>query len=178
MKYHYVNMMLDEIELYFHPDLQRRFIDMVLSAIRSVELPEIYGLNITLVTHSPFVISDLPDTNIMYLGRDYVRRRTFGANIYDLLDNTFFMDESIGELAKKRIEQFVMNYNKQLREWKKDDMLGIERRVDEEACLEFGQSLYFYRYLGEIIGDNYLRRELNDMIGELYKFYYEKGLME
>ena len=178
VKYHYVNMMLDEVELYFHPDLQRRFIDMVLSAIRSVELPEIYGLNITLVTHSPFVISDLPDTNIMYLGRDYVRRRTFGANIYDLLDNTFFMDESIGELAKKRIEQFVMNYNKQLREWKKDDMLGIERRVDEEACLEFGQSLYFYRYLGEIIGDNYLRRELNDMIGELYKFYHEKGLME
>ncbi len=175
VKYHYVNMMLDEVELYFHPDLQRRFTDMVLSAIRSVELPEIYGVNITLVTHSPFVISDLPDTNIMFLGKEYQRERTFGANIYDLLDNTFFMDESIGELAKKRIEQFISNYNKQLEQWKRDDMTGIERSVDEEAFLEFAQNLYFYRYLGSIIGDNYLRKEMNDMIGELYNFYHVKG---
>lgn len=178
VKYRYVNMMLDEVELYFHPDLQRKFVDMVLSAIRSVELPHILGVNITLVTHSPFVISDLPDTNIMYLGGDYLKERTFGANIYDLLDNTFFMDDSIGELAKKRIEMFVNTYNKQLAAWRDDDMKGLDRSIDADALTDFVANRYFYTYIGSIIGDDYMRKEMNDMIGELYDFYHRKGVME
>lgn len=178
VKYRYVNMMLDEVELYFHPDLQRRFVDMVLSAIRSVKLPHIFGVNITLVTHSPFVISDLPDTNIMYLGGDYKMERTFGANIYDLLNNTFFMDDSIGELAKKRIEMFVKTYNKQLAAWRDADMRGLERSVDNDALTDFAANRYFYTYIVTIIGDDYMRKEMDDMISELYQFYRGKGVME
>ena len=178
VKYHYVNMMLDEVELYFHPDLQRRFVDMVLKAIRSVQLPYIYGVNITLVTHSPFVISDLPDSNIMYLGGDYQQKHTFGANIYDLLDNTFFMDDSIGELAKSRIEQFVLTYNRQLDKWRENDSKGEDREIDTEALDDFANNLNFYSYIGSIIGDDYMRKEVNDMIDELYKFYHGKGVME
>lgn len=177
VRYRYVNIMLDEVELYFHPDLQRRFVDMTLSALRSVSLPEIYGVNITLVPHSPFVVSDLPDTSIMYLGKKQDEEGTFGANIYNLLDNTFFMDDNIGELAKKRIGQLVSLYNVQTEHWKYEDDSNEERTVCKDAFENFAGNWYFYSYLCSIVGDEYLKRELNDMFKELYDFYHEKGLM-
>ena len=170
-------MILDEVELYFHPDLQRRFVDLMLSAIRSVSLPEIYGVNVTLVTHSPFVVSDLPSSSIMFLGKRNDEENTFGANIYDLLDSTFYMDDSIGELAKKRIMQFVALYNAQIDQWKQDDNRNQERSVLREVSDNFKENWYYYSYLCSIIADNYLHDELNDMFKELYDFYREKGMM-
>lgn len=177
VKYHYVNMMLDEVELYFHPELQRTFVDMVMSAIRSVDLPDIYGLNITLVSHSPFVISDLPHTNIMYLGRREEEKRTFGANIYDLLNSSFFMDDSIGELAKNNIELFAQAYHLQIEEWKIADSKG-EKREANPKCLPFvKENADTTRYICSIVGDDYLREQLTDMFDELVENYQKIGAL-
>lgn len=177
VKYHYVNMMLDEVELYFHPELQRSFVDMVMSAIRSVDLPEIYGLNITLVSHSPFVISDLPHTNIMYLGQREEEKRTFGANIYDLLNSSFFMDDCIGELAKNRIEMFAQAYQVQIEEWKKADSRG-EKREANQNCLSFvkenGETT---KYICSIVGDDYMREQMQEMFEELVENYQKIGAL-
>ena len=178
VKYNYVNMMLDEVELYFHPELQRNFVDMVLSAIRSVRLPHIQGLNITLVSHSPFVVSDLPHTNILYLGQSQKDKLTFGANIYDLLNSTFFMDDSIGELAKRRIEMFAQAYHIQIEEWKMADSKG-EKRVADSNVLDFlKESGDITKYICSIVGDDYLREELEDMRQELEENYREMGVLQ
>ena len=177
VKYHYVNMMLDEVELYFHPELQRTFVDMVMSAIRSVDLPDIYGLNITLVSHSPFVISDLPHTNIMFLGKREEEKRTFGANIYDLLNSSFFMDDSIGELAKSNIELFAQAYHLQIEEWKKADSKG-ENREANPFCLPFvKENAETTRYICSIVGDDYLREQMTDMFDELVENYQKIGAL-
>lgn len=177
VKYHYVNMMLDEVELYFHPELQRSFVDMMMSAIRSVDLPNIYGLNITLVSHSPFVISDLPHTNIMYLGQREEEKRTFGANIYDLLNSSFFMDDSIGELAKSRITLFAQAYYTQMEEWRIADSKG-EKREANPNCLAFvKENAGTTRYICSIVGDDYLREQMTDMFVELVENYQEIGAL-
>lgn len=110
VKYEYVNLVFDEVELYFHPEMQRNFIGHLLEAIRSVSLPNIRGLNITLVSHSPFVVSDLHHVNILYLGDKIKDENTFGANIYDLLDNSFFMKDSMGAVASNLIKELVDTY--------------------------------------------------------------------
>lgn len=93
LKYHHVCMLMDEVELYYHPDLQRKFVKLLLDSITSVPLDNIYDINITLVTHSPFVLSDIPQNNILCLQkgeRENQRGQTFGANIVDMLNESFF----------------------------------------------------------------------------------------
>ena len=91
--YDYANILLDEVELYFHPDLQRRFINLLVDSIRGQNMPSNSGVNITLVTHSPFVLSDIPREIILFMSRsdEEYYDRTFAANIHDLFNNTFIV---------------------------------------------------------------------------------------
>lgn len=102
LKYHHVCMLMDEVELYYHPDLQRKFVKLLLDSITSVPLDNIYDINITLVTHSPFVLSDIPQSNILCLQKGESESRqgqTFGANIVDLLNESFFLQGTIAILC-------------------------------------------------------------------------------
>lgn len=106
LKYHHVCMLMDEVELYYHPDLQRKFVKLLLDSITSVPLDNIYDINITLVTHSPFVLSDIPQSNILCLQKGESESRqgqTFGANIVDLLNESFFLQGTIGDIAQSCI---------------------------------------------------------------------------
>lgn len=168
LKYRYVNILLDEVELYFHPDLQRRFVSLLIDMIGDLQLQELCGLNITMVTHSPFVLSDIPDSNILCLSRnkeDHFVDRTFAANIHDLFNNTFILPFTIGEYAQKEISKFIEIYEM----WKhivktKSGKWEIHPVSDNNAFMEQGQRM---RYLVTIIGDSYLREELQDMLDEI-----------
>lgn len=96
--YHYVNIVQEEIELYFHPDFQKSYITLMLDGLAQLNLKNILGLNICFVTHSPFVLSDIPKGNLLALedGRSKERGnlKTFGANIYDMLKESFFIKDS------------------------------------------------------------------------------------
>lgn len=115
IKYSNINLILDEIELCFHPDMQRTFIfDLLDSLERKEYFNNILGLNIILVTHSPFILSDITKSNIMYLHEDsdYDGEedigQTFGANIHTMLDNSFFMEDGLmGKFAKKHIQKLI-----------------------------------------------------------------------
>lgn len=113
LKYHHVCMLMDEVELYYHPDLQRKFVKLLLDSITSVPLDNIYNINITLVTHSPFVLSDIPQSNILCLQKGESESRqgqTFGANIVDLLNESFFLQGTIGDIAQSCINEVVEFY--------------------------------------------------------------------
>ncbi|MNE27273.1 hypothetical protein D3C80_1206780 [compost metagenome] len=112
-----INIMLDEIELYFHPDFQRKFIVDLLSGIERLIIGgsdkegnpiEIQSINILFSTHSPFILSDIPAQNVLRLenGKPSIKKQkgTFGANVHDLLHDSFFLEEgSVGKFAKKKI---------------------------------------------------------------------------
>lgn len=111
--YHYVNIVLEEIELYFHPDFQKRYISMILDGLAQVRLENIYGINICFITHSPFVLSDIPRGNILALedgeSAGENKLKTFGANIYDMLKSSFFIEDSpIGCYAQWIITRVII----------------------------------------------------------------------
>lgn len=116
IKYNSVNIVFDEIELYFHPDLQRTFVQNIKDAIGKTKLKNIKVLNIIFITHSPFILSDIPSNNILYLkvenGSSFQLQNeqdTFGGNIHDLLAGSFFLSEDgyMGEFAKRRINSAI-----------------------------------------------------------------------
>jgi len=112
-KYQSVNLVLDEIELYYHPEYQRQFVKLLLDTLAKLQLTRVKALNIIFSTHSPFILSDIPHVNVLKL-RDGMPVKydddmmTFGANIHEMLTDTFFLGpELIGAFAKKKIESCI-----------------------------------------------------------------------
>ena len=111
--YDTINLVLDEIELYYHPDSQKDIINDLLKFIKDAKYKFINNINVIFLTHSPFILSDIPHQNILKLDRgnkkDYNKAdKTFGANIYSLLDDAFYMDNTIGQFAEKKMK-WVLN---------------------------------------------------------------------
>lgn len=148
LKYKYINVIFDEIELYFHPDLQRRFLFLIVEALKSIHIEYIEGINILLVTHSPFVLSDLPKSNVLALSRtnEDVVGETFCANIQEMLGQNFFMEYSMGKIAQKQVEEIFCTYN---------HIAGNEHiEISEEDWKRFS-------YVTSIVGDEYLHSSLS-----------------
>jgi len=112
-----------------------------------------------MVTHSPFILSDLVESNIMYLGRkDDDVEKTFGANIHTLLDNSFFMEDGLmGKFAKKKIEDIInkltlhkLELSKPIRE---RDVQKTIKSIDKEDI----------KNVIENIGEPFLKKKLFDM---------------
>ena len=159
-KYHCFNLVIDEVEICFHPEYQRTFLKNLLRLLDRLEFNsgERY-INILLTTHSPFLLSDIPESHILYMTQDDVvpTGKTFGANIYDLLNQQFFMSNTIGEFAAQKINEVVRVYrldnNPEIREQLFRE--GYERMV----------SLY------ALIGDEYLRKVVLQMVTEMAQQY-------
>ena len=125
VRYENINIIYDEIELYFHPDFQREFILKLRETLERLDLGKnkkgIKSINVLFSTHSPFILSDIPASNILRLeigkdGKSYPQEigdKTFGANIHDLLANDFFMTEGfMGKFAKNRISGLINRIEK------------------------------------------------------------------
>ncbi|MBO4438810.1 MAG: AAA family ATPase [Spirochaetaceae bacterium] len=143
--YKYFNVVFDETELYYHPEYQRRFINDIIKIFNRGNL-DISGINITLVTHSPFILSDIPRANILALEHGSVSEKlneTLGANIYDLLENQFFMTSTIGETSRIFIENIISKYQN-----------------NEPLANDYE----FYNNFINKIGDVYLKNALQEMI--------------
>ena len=115
--YHNICLIFDEVELYYHPDYQRRFLGMLFDAIKwcHIDTNIIHSIQILMVTHSPFVLTDMLTQNTLYLkGGDVqkVKIQTFGANYYELLNKSFFFDKSaIGTVASNVVNKMIRKRN-------------------------------------------------------------------
>lgn len=118
--YQYVCAIFDEIELYYHPEMQRLFVQNLLDGLKQLELRQIRGLHIIMATHSPFILSDIPVQNVMFLGKDGKTKRmnnfcTFGANIHSMLKHSFFLEDgTMGEFARNTIKAAQNTINRYL----------------------------------------------------------------
>lgn len=157
LKYKYINVIFDEIELYFHPDLQRRFLFLIVEALKTIHIEHIEGINILLVTHSPFVLSDLPKSNVLALSNtnEDVVGETFCANIQEVLGQNFFMEYSMGKIAQKQVEEIFCIYN---------HIAGNEHvEISEEDWQRFS-------YVTSIVGDEYLHTSLSRVMKVLESY--------
>lgn len=101
--YPYIQLVLEEVELYYHPELQRQLIKNILDGIKQANLRNIKWISICIVTHSPFVLSDIPSNNVLALrkdGGDVSKIPCFASNIHEMLKLSFFLKHgTAGDLA-------------------------------------------------------------------------------
>lgn len=113
VKYRRFNLVFDEVEICFHPEYQRRFVDELLGFIRRMRLNSHATYNIIIATHSPFILTDIPQENILYLEDGHVPdhnlfKNPFAANICDVLYQSFFLREGfVGEYARNKIREVL-----------------------------------------------------------------------
>lgn len=153
--YRNICMVLDEVEICFHPEYQRTFVNSLLTLLERTQLNQEFGINVIIVTHSPFVLSDLPKGNILYLenGENVTSKKklnTFGANVNELLCQSFFLSGGfMGEFAKKKIESLASS----LQNENQDGIWG------EKSARE----------LIEVVGDEVIQYQLQQMFSTKFK---------
>lgn len=143
--YKYVNLMIDEIELYFHPRYQTLLLNFLLGAIKELRLEGIKGINLIVSTHSPYLLSDIPKSNVLRLHQGRVQpqeeqKENFAANVYDILHSQFFMERFMGDFAFDRVCALV-----KLVEQSKEKGREERNAIREEL---------------RVIGDNFVRNTL------------------
>jgi predicted ATP-binding protein involved in virulence len=164
VKYRHINIILDEVEMYYHPEYQRQFIDKLLTLINGLKLDKekIKSINICVVTHSPFLLSDIVKSNILYLDEgksinadEFIN--PFGANINDILKQSFFLNNGfMGECAQKRIKS-LLGY------------LDLPKENDNKEWTEKNAKDFI-----NIIGDYIIRQQLQNLYNDKYGIKDEK----
>lgn len=154
-------LLLDEADLGLHPMWKKRFIDIILKSVPYFfeGLTPKPNLQIILTTHDPLTLSDIPKHNVIFLekaeeGKCRISsevQKTFGANITDLLADSFFIkDGLIGDFAKSKINEVITWINENRNKTK----------IDEEK-------LAYYKKVIELIDERVIKLKLSEMITEL-----------
>lgn len=110
IKYKNINIIMDEIELYFHPNYQKNYVKELISTLSFFNE---FKFNVIFSTHSPFILSDIPSQNTLKLKeglpvKNKDKINSFGANIHDLLADEFFMNNGfMGEFAADKIQKLI-----------------------------------------------------------------------
>jgi predicted ATP-binding protein involved in virulence len=123
LKEHYI-ILLDEADLAFHPSWKKQYVKALLKTLPYLfdELDTSPSIQIIFTTHDPLTLSDLPNNNVVYIERqsydiaanvlshnsDNKPSRTFGANISELLADSFFVGGSlVGDFAYDIIQETI-----------------------------------------------------------------------
>ena len=113
INYNSVNLIFDEIDLYFHPQYQKGLVKRILEMIGKIRPNHINHINIIFATHSPFILSDIHKNNILYLDNGIdtsldVDTNPLGANINDILCQSFFLNDGfMGDYIKEKLLDLI-----------------------------------------------------------------------
>jgi len=144
----------DEVECSLHPKWQRKILFILQDIINNkLFVKSKTKWHFIFLTHSPFILSDIPKANVLFLknGTEFDKEfevETFGANIHSLLSHGFFMDEGLmGKFAKDKINS-VYNF-----------LIGEESTVKskEEAKNIIG-----------LIGEPLIKKQLEKLFNETF----------
>lgn len=115
-------ILIDEGEVYLHPHWQGQLINSLIDYFSIIfkNSPDLIQRNIQIIltSNSPFVVSDLPSSNIIFLAKEFNKsvvvdgledyHQTFAANIHSLLSHAFFMEDGVtGAFAKRKINEII-----------------------------------------------------------------------
>lgn len=155
---------IDEGELGLHPQLQKQYLEQLISIV-PLFIPRAIGsplkIQFILTSHSPFILSDLPRENVIFLEKNedgtckvadglQDTKQTFGANIHTLLSDAFFLKKReglMGDFAKTQIDKVIRFYQ---------EGENIDFR-DEAESEEFAEKVI------EMIGEPIIRRYLRQL---------------
>lgn len=162
-------LLIDEIDLYAHPEWQRKIISQLITTINKLEKEK--PVQIVITSHSPLILSDIPRQNIIYLNRhdgktvvenNDSHKQSFGANIYTILRENFFLEKgAVGEYAK----EIIYGVYEELKS--REDLFTNEESKQNE-----------YKHIINMIGDDIVRNEMQRLFDEKYGTVSEKIFRE
>lgn len=124
IKYDNINLVFDEVELCFHPEFQREFINRLIIMLKAFRDDyKIKGeskgetwkcfFNVLILTHSPFILSDIQPGRTLFLEETGVpnyelsKKSTFAGNIGEMFYESFFLKSTIGAFAEEKIKRLA-----------------------------------------------------------------------
>lgn len=133
--YDEIFILIDEVDTYLHPEWQRNMVNNLI--IMCNEFFKEKDVKVIITSHSPFIVSDMPKDNIIFLYKEKEQIKvkvsleervdTFGANIHTLYSKAFFVNNTIGEFSNQKIKSVI----KDLKEKSKAEILSIYGRKEE-----------------------------------------------
>ena len=130
-----VLLIMDEADLTFHPEWQRRLIHILTAFLPTIYPPECAkDLQLVLTTHSPLLLGDIPRENIRFLYRTEDNTQTsidssetFGQNIHTILKDSFFLEKgTVGQFASNKINALAKRLKKLQKDGTKSNVSAVE----------------------------------------------------
>ena len=180
----------DEIDNHLHPKWKQEIIYNFINMIKTYKKYtwEIIPFHIILTTHSPFLLSDLPKENVIFLDKfdkktkekypkldlkdlkygncinvsKHIEIKTFGANIHTLLSDGFFMSDGLmGEFAKNKISEIKKFYEL-------IQKLQNKRKIKKELWKKsYERRKIRFENIQKIIGEPFLQTIIKNYLDEL-----------
>lgn len=156
-------ILLDEPDKSFHPMWISSFIDNLVKLVESIDNDMKYQFIIS--THSPFMLSDVPKDCITCIDIvDHQRiiskaKKSFASNYYDIIKDTFFLEDSVGMFAKGKINEMIEVIN------------NIDNNISEEKIKRISEMI-------SVIDDNYLRNVLHSELNKKLSNFNQKMALE
>ncbi len=164
-------LLLDEPESRMHPELARTFLKTLIEFLSQYKYKT---FQIILASHSPFLVSDIPKTNVFTITKDedshsvlsLCKLDTFSQNVHKLLSDAFFMRFTIGEYARYKVEEVKDFLNSKLYNTDYDGTMTIDEV--EKIINLIGESVLKTALQGKFkkIKSDYIRPELKDAINK------------
>jgi predicted ATP-dependent endonuclease of OLD family len=158
-------LVIDECELFLHPRWQKKFILFLTNLLENNN----YSQQLIISSHSPFILSDLPKENVIFLenGKQKdVDLNPFGANIHTLLSHGFFMPDGLmGEFAKEKIKEIKRFY---------ELVKHLEKRIQKNKKTKklvfqsFQKRKNRFEKIHQIIGEPFLQTIIGNYLNEIY----------
>ena len=160
-------ILLDEPLNTFHPSWQQQFLQYLIKNYKDINSHLKFHFIIT--SHSPFLLSDIPKQNIIFLDKDKDgnckvvdglkdKKQTFGANIHTLLSDGFFMEDGLmGEFAKEKINDVI--------QFLTDKDSDIKDKLEAKKIID-------------IVGEPFLKQKLTQMYFDKFNTQKEDRIKE
>lgn len=168
-------ILLDEPDQAFHPMWISSFIKNLVELVKSANKEKNIKYQFIITTHSPFMLSDIPRDFVTCIDIDEKERKrivkksnkTFASNYYEIIQDSFFLDDSVGQFAKDKINRTIdLISNIETKSLNKSDFNTIQNTID-------------------VIDDQYLKNSLLIMFNnkivkhkDIKSLYLEKEILE
>ena len=172
--------LIDEGESTLHPNWQKSYISYLINFLSSFNKK----IHIIISSHSPFILSDLPKENVIFLDTynaekspqkyprlniknlenencinvsKHIDMNPFGANIHTLLSDGFFIEDGLmGEFSKRKIKEIKTFYEKVIKE---------KMTIENEEY--YRQNRTKFLQIQKIIGETFLKKIIKNYLEEL-----------
>ncbi|MFY4858816.1 AAA family ATPase [Aliarcobacter butzleri] len=185
--------LIDEPDTFLHPNWQRKFFANLYEFITNIEIFKHKKFHFIVTSHSPFILSDLPKENVIFLEKykekddDEVKNgnqkigncknvtkdiklKTFGANIHTLLSDGFFMSDGLmGEFAKNKIRTIQITYKYILHRHKQK---SLNKKEHKKSRRFIKTQLKMLWHIQSIIGERFLQTIMKNYLQEIEEILF------